>query len=151
MNWPGKKWKCPNCDKDHAKPHFAFRNQIDLSKKLGAEGRVKFNREGSDMDCGQKKSDTKIQTGLPSTGPAVVKGIPQGLFCPHCGWVQKVIPIKLTKVKKVIQSGFAEIKKGIKGFFKIGKNQKCICGKPATYSNVNDVGLCDEHYTSICT
>ena len=141
--WPPPTWNCPNCQKDHTKPHFAFRGQVDLNCELGATGRVKFNREGSGMDCGQNKADTPTKSGLPSTGPAVVKGMPQGLFCPHCGYIQDVIKIRLTANKI-----FKAIKGGVRGFFKIQTSMKCICGQKATYSK-GDTGLCEEHYTAI--
>ena len=93
-------WDCPVCDKHHSKPSYALPGQIDYKVDPDNPGRVKFNRsEKTDYDrYSGYKDDTLIKKGSPRTGPAVNKdGYPNGLFCSHCGFEQKIIVI--TKVK----------------------------------------------------
>ena len=80
--YPPRDWTCPVCQKYHSKPHFALRGQIDHSKSPQQVGRVKTLREEKYNDCNvmgefQKKS-----------------GRLNGLFCPHCGWVEEIINIQ---------------------------------------------------------
>jgi len=97
--YPPRDWTCPSCHKYHSKPHFAYPGQVDLTKAPTMEGRVKFNREGSQMDCDDaKKYDTPIKVMAEATGPRFSKvGKMKGLFCPHCGWMEAIINI--VKVK----------------------------------------------------
>ena len=82
-------WKCPKCGKEHTKPHYAYRGQVDKNKDPLEEGRVKFNRVDTE---GNRKYDTDWKHNLPSTGDAKDKhGDPNGLFCSHCGWEQRII------------------------------------------------------------
>jgi hypothetical protein len=91
-------WKCPRCGKDHSKPHYAYRGQLDPTKKPEEEGRVKFNRVGLD---GNLKYDTPTKYNLPPTGDAKTrKGDDNGLFCSHCGFEQQVIVLINTNRKK---------------------------------------------------
>lgn len=86
---PSGTWRCPVCSHDHSKPHYAFEGQIDFKKKPLAEGRVKFDREDY---CGTEKGDTEHKRGVNSTGPAFGdQDLPNPLFCPHCGWQDKLI------------------------------------------------------------
>lgn len=88
--YPPKRWECPECKKVHDKPHYAFPDQVDLSKDPKQPGRVKFNREGSTTGCDyNKKEDTPIRSDLTGkTGPDTTPdGLPSPLFCPHCGFL----------------------------------------------------------------
>ena len=93
--YPPKDWTCPGCHKYHTKPHYAFTGQVDFSKKIKESGRVKFNREGSQMDCsGDNKHDTPYKEMKENTGPDTkVSGGHTPLFCPHCGWLEEIINI----------------------------------------------------------
>lgn len=92
-------WKCPKCKKEHSKPHYAYRDQIDYSKKPLEEGRVKFNRAETYSDA--LKGDTEFKANLPPTGDEKTrKGDDRGLFCSHCGFEQEVIVCINTKKKK---------------------------------------------------
>lgn len=87
-------YKCPMCDAEHHKPHYAHKGQIDYKKQPLQEGRVKFNRVDS---YGGKKYDTSWKDDLPNTGPRRDdNGEPNPLFCPHCGWEEEIIFIKNT-------------------------------------------------------
>ncbi len=67
--YPPRDWTCPSCGKYHTKPHFAFPGQVDKKHRPGVEGRVKFNREGADMNCDDpKKYDTPIKVMKEATG-----------------------------------------------------------------------------------
>lgn len=92
--YPPRDWSCPECKKYHSKPHYAFPGQIDYSKKPTESGRVKFNREGSGMACDDYKLDTEIIEN--KTGPEMVDGKNQPLFCPHCGWEGQLLYITKT-------------------------------------------------------
>ena len=98
--YPPRDWTCPVCKKYHSKPHFAFPDQVDFTKSPLTPGRVKFNREGSQMDCDDpKKYDTPIKVFKEETGQMLETmslGI-NPLFCPHCGWVEDVINILKVK------------------------------------------------------
>ena len=85
-------WKCPGCGKEHSKAHYAFPDQVDFMKDPNEEGRVKFNRADSYGDG--LKGDTPYKHQKKETGPAINKdGVPNGLFCSHCGWMQEIIVI----------------------------------------------------------
>jgi len=96
--YPPRDWTCPECMKFHSKPHFMYEGQIDFSKKCKEEGRVKFNREGSQMSCDDpKKYDSPIKVMKESTGNQFGRtGKHRPLFCPHCGWVDTIINIVKT-------------------------------------------------------
>ncbi len=93
--YPPRDWTCVSCKKYHTKPHYAFTGQVDLSKNPKEPGRVKFNREGSQMDCsGDNKHDTPYIEQKQTTGPDTkVNGGHTPLFCPHCGWLEEIINI----------------------------------------------------------
>jgi hypothetical protein len=95
--YPPKDWSCPNpkCRKYHSKPHYAYTGQIDFTKQPSESGRVKFNREGSQMSCeSNNKYDTPYIEMKESTGPDTkVNGGHTPLFCPHCGWIEEIINI----------------------------------------------------------
>ncbi len=136
MNWPPSKWNCPNCKKDHSKPHFAFRNQVDLTKDPGESGRVLFDREGSGLDCGVYKPDAE-QKNLKGTGPSFDRyDNPNGLFCPHCGWLQEIVSVRPSegkwKSKKFLQD--------------IGACSIDTCIKKGQYTNRHRIVLCKDHY-----
>ncbi len=93
-------WKCPNCNKVHSKPHFAFPNQVDETKKAGTVGRIKekFRREnadgtGNDVTCDEYVSKE-------GTGPVKINDKQAPLFCSHCGWVDELIYFSKIKTKK---------------------------------------------------
>jgi rubredoxin len=98
--YPPRDWTCPECKKYHSKPHFAYYGQIDYSKNTQEYGRVKFNREGSGMDCDDHKEyDMPLKPMAEATGPQFGRtGKQRPLFCPHCGWEE--VMIYITKVKK---------------------------------------------------
>lgn len=87
-------WKCPNCSKEHSKPHFPFPNQIDENKKPGAFGRIKekFKREKADGGEIVSCEDMLKKEG---TGPIIdaKTGLQSPMFCSHCGWVDPIIHI----------------------------------------------------------
>lgn len=96
-----KSWLCPEptCAKHHSKPHYAFPDQVDLTKKPMEEGRVLYGREDGkgypQCDIGK---DGKMIKG---TGPDIdIDGYPAGLFCPHCGWIEDNLVIVKESVKK---------------------------------------------------
>ncbi len=93
--YPPRDWTCVSCKKYHTKPHYAFAGQIDYSKQTKEAGRVKFNREGSLMDCsGNDKHDTPYKEMKDSTGDSTKEnGGHAPLFCPHCGFQEEVINI----------------------------------------------------------
>jgi len=99
--YPPRDWICVSCKKFHTKPHYAFSGQIDYSKQPKEPGRVKFNREGSQMDCsGNDKHDTPYKEMKESTGNSTKKnGGHTPLFCPHCGWEEEIINI----IKVIVQ------------------------------------------------
>lgn len=87
--FPPNRWECPQdmggCGKTHSKPHFPWPKQIDLSKKPGEVGRIKFNR----LDKTDRLAyDTKvIKKYVDKEAPMEdKKGSLQPLFCPHCGF-----------------------------------------------------------------
>ena len=83
-------WKCPSCGKEHSKPHYAYRGQVDETKKPLEPGRVKFNR--AETFSNDLKGDTPTKYNVPETGDKKNrKGDDNGLFCSHCGFVQKII------------------------------------------------------------
>ena len=90
-------WSCTNkqCRKYHSKSHYAFPGQIDFTKQPSEPGRVKFNREGSQMDCDSKnKYDTPYIEQKGATGSDTkTNGGHTALFCPHCGWIEEIINI----------------------------------------------------------
>ena len=90
---------CTICKKYNTKPHYAFTGQIDYSKQTREPGRVKFNREGSQMDCsGNDKYDTAYKEMKEFTGNDTKKNGGQApLFCPHCGFEEEVINILKVK------------------------------------------------------
>lgn len=102
---PKDGWICPECEKKHSKPHWEFEDQVDKSKRVGQEGRIKFGRELKDepngnsvdpeMDC--KRSDMK--TGNPTREIDGIE-LQNPLFCSHCGFLQDVINIIKVKRKK---------------------------------------------------
>jgi len=100
--YPPRDWTCVVCKKYHSRPHFAFPGQIDYSKQPTEEGRVKFNREGSQMSCDDpKKYDTPIKVMKETTGDQFTKDDNhRPLFCPHCGWEDTIICIMKTQPKK---------------------------------------------------
>jgi len=141
--WPPRDWECPismgGCGKYHSKPHFAFDGQVDYTKKPGTSGRVKFDREGSGMDCDKFKDDTpkKNKKGTGSTFDK--NGNPRGLFCPHCGWEEDVISVKKEGVI------FKKLK-----FIRIPR--KCHidgCTKKAIYTDQVGRGFCQPHKDNI--
>ena len=91
-------WVCPQCKKTHEKPHFAFPDQVDESKKPSTVGRIKnaFKRENSDtiekLNCKEYTKDQRTGSVTLSDG----KQAP--LFCPHCGWIDDLIYV--TRKKK---------------------------------------------------
>lgn len=92
--YPPRDWTCPECKKYHSKPHYAFTGQVDFTKNPKEEGRVKFNREGSNMSCDDNKHDTPTKQMKEQTGPDIkVNGGHTPLFCPHCGWVEEIVNI----------------------------------------------------------
>ena len=93
--YPPHDWTCVSCKKYHTKPHYAFPGQIDYSKQPKESGRVKFNREGSQMDCdSNNKYDTPYIEQKGATGPDTkTNGGHTPLFCPHCGWEEEIINI----------------------------------------------------------
>jgi hypothetical protein len=83
---PTGSWKCPDCNKKHSKPHFAFPDQVDTNKQVSEEGRVKYEREGkSGCFDGETGPDFEID----ECNRIVMKG----LFCPHCGFVHDITNI----------------------------------------------------------
>lgn len=102
--YPPRDWTCPVCFKYHSKPHFAFPDQIDYSKKPQEVGRVKFNREGSQMSCDEpKKYDTPVKVFPQATGDMKDEdGLQHPLFCPHCGWEEGIIQIIKVKSRRGI-------------------------------------------------
>ncbi|NOJ30325.1 MAG: hypothetical protein DA328_09190 [Nitrososphaeraceae archaeon] len=92
-------WKCPSCNKVHSKPHFAFPDQVDETKKPNELGRIKsvFKRErdefGNKVTCEQY---VKQQ----GTGPVTIDGKQAPLFCSHCGWHDDLIYITKEEKKK---------------------------------------------------
>ena len=101
--YPPRDWTCPGCQKFHTKPHYAYPGQVDESLPIKAEGRVKFNREGSQMGCDDMKElDMPIKVMKEATGEQFKKNMThRPLFCPHCGWVDTIICIvKSQKQKK---------------------------------------------------
>lgn len=95
-------WQCPvsECGKTHSKPHYAFPDQLDMTKKSMQEGRVLYGREeGKGYDQCDAGKDGKMIKG---TGPPIdLDGHPAGLFCPHCGWLEdNVIIIKEKKRRR---------------------------------------------------
>lgn len=94
-------WQCPiiECGKTHSKPHYAFPDQVDLTKKPMQEGRVLYGREdGKDYDhCDVGKDGSMIT----KTGPEIdLDGHVAGLFCPHCGWLEENIVIIKEKKRR---------------------------------------------------
>lgn len=86
--YPPSSWRCPTCSKEHSKPHYKFPGQIDYSKKPGEEGRVVFNRTDKD---GYRKGDTPYKAEYGETGSAVNEhGLPNPIFCSHCGFEDNV-------------------------------------------------------------
>jgi hypothetical protein len=102
--FPPRDWTCVHCRKYHSKPHFAFPGQINYTKNLGELGRVKFNREGSGMNCDYYKLDTEIEKD--KTGDSMTDEFHNApLFCPYCGFEQTIlyiikIPEKWRSTKK---------------------------------------------------
>lgn len=95
---PEESWECPNCNKIHSKPHYEKEGQIDRTKKVGQEGRMKFGRELKDEPSGNNvdaKADCKrddMETGNPTENVNGVE-VNKGLLCPHCGYVQETLNI----------------------------------------------------------
>lgn len=100
--YPARDWTCPDCLKYHSKPHYAFPGQIDYSKQTKEFGRVKFNREGSQMDCDDHKEyDMPVKPFKESTGNQFKRnGNQRPLFCPHCGWEDTIICIAKSESQK---------------------------------------------------
>lgn len=97
-------WQCPRCSKTHSKPHYAFPDQLDTEKKIEEPGKVKYGWEEknySDKSAGMSKPELRCDADKMETGPEFnKKGIPNGMFCPHCGWEQKVEVIVKIKSRK---------------------------------------------------
>jgi len=100
--YPPRDWTCPSCGKYHTKPHFAYPGQVNKLFEPLEEGRVKFNREGSDMDCEDaKKYDTPIKVMKEATGAQFKKdGNHRPIFCSHCGWLDTIICITKTQKQR---------------------------------------------------
>ena len=96
-----KDWQCPvpECGKKHSKPHYAFPDQVDLTRKPLESGRVLYGREeGKDTYYCDSGKDGKLIKG---TGPDTdIDGRPAGLFCPHCGWIEDMVIIIKEKKRK---------------------------------------------------
>lgn len=102
---PTSSWTCPNCHKVHSKPHFAFPEQIDEKKKPGEVGRVIKDREvGKYGKCGagvKEGTEEQDESKVIETGPQFDDdGMPQSLFCPHCGFLQNAFIIARTRSRK---------------------------------------------------
>ena len=100
----GKGWECPRCNKYHSKPHYKFPDQLDTEKKESEPGKVKYGWEkkgGYDSAPEMTRPELTCDSKKMETGPEFdKKGIPNGMFCPHCGWEQKVEVIIKVKPKK---------------------------------------------------
>lgn len=85
-------WECNTCGKQHSKAHYAFDGQIDHMVDPDTEGRILFNR--AERYGAGLKGDTEFKYQRDETGPAINKdGVPNGLFCSHCGFEQEIIVI----------------------------------------------------------
>ncbi len=135
--WPPRDWECPECGHHHDKPHFPYKGQVDYTKAPQDPGRVKFNRV---LKSGKLDTLQPIDKKLKGTGPMILEEKVQGLFCPHCGWVEDIITIMKDKDK-----GFKK-----KGWFSLEKLDCSIqgCKKKASYTN-QKLHFCLEHYKEV--
>jgi len=102
-------WRCPNCGKQHSKPHWPDYHQKEPGWK------AKLNKHSGD-----KPSDPAFQYICEVCGTALTTkltnaytkdvdkikfcpackerrvGIPAPLLCPHCGWTQeRIVLVKM--------------------------------------------------------
>ena len=135
--FPPKDWSCPSCTKYHSKPHFAWPGQVDESKNPQDVGRVVFNRANKNGDDSLDYSQTVKKNLIGKQAPMISEdGLVQGMFCPHCGWLEHIINI-------IQEAGFI----AIKGWRSIAAPKCCIkgCKAKARYKK-NKVNFCVEHY-----
>jgi ssDNA-binding Zn-finger/Zn-ribbon topoisomerase 1 len=82
--YPPRDWACPQCGKYHSRAHWRDKRQ---------ESGFYKEESKSQIDC-VSVSDPKLKFDK--------DGVPQPLFCPHCGWVDDidVLIMESTQTKK---------------------------------------------------
>jgi len=107
QEYPPKNWVCPQCGKEHSKPHYSLSGQIDYTVKPDNPGRILFNRRNKND---QLATDTPIDKTKPSKGEQFDEdGFQRPLFCPHCGYEDDwTVLIRVAELPGLVDKFFLE-------------------------------------------